>query len=470
MMHKFRRRVFGVSLFEVILLMFAISLLVVAGIKYKKHQTEVAAAQLYGQNLYVFGQAVHNYVINSPNLYAMGGLPDPTGTGYNPLVLRQISPNLIILTATGVLWLQQANAGVNGISQQPFLATGFSFNNALAPLMLATPDAQGVATAKTGDSTLKTVISFNPTTPNVPPTITITTGVLYEQPTKSAGTPTLKSDLTEAAIQAANTMYSPTMGTPNFTFTVPYINAGAYNPGAVPTGTINVSTAGDIYLRVDGSDSMVGPLNFAAAVPINNQINNLEVLSFDGTNASNILTLGFLSFTGSTTSNISGLDRLSFVSAGNSSQITGLHSLNFNGAAAATGANAAMISGLNTLNFQTYQTGSGPISIGTINGLSYSSFQGMRVSGPYTSTGWAGKLTDTTVAIYDKNGLPRSACFLNEVVENYLNASYLNPSVGLGMGPWGCRVLPSFGVNPNWLIMNELGNSSTCSAYCVEWN
>jgi hypothetical protein len=452
------------------MVMLIVSVALVAFLRYQKRQAEVAAAQLYGQNLYTFGQAVRGYVFNSPQLFPNKCLPDPTGAGCNALVTKQVAGNVVKLTATGVLWVQPANAGVNAITQQPYLVKGFTFNTGMPPLMLATPDAQGLATATTGDSTITTIVTFDTTTPNVPPSISITGGVLYEQPTATGKTPVIKPDLTMNAIQAANSMSTPGQGPSSFIFTVPYINAqGAYTAGAKTTASLNPTATQDAYLKVDGTNNMMGVINFAAPNSTNNKINNLATLTFDGTSASTLSGLQTMSFNGVNSAAISALNNLNFNST-NSSMMDGLHTLNFYPGAAVIGPNSSSINNLNVLAF----AGTGATG-GVINGLSYSpTFKGLTVQGPFFNEGCAGApfamnctsttALDTGVSVYDSNGKHRSICFLAQTVEPYRKSQW---------GKWGCKVDRGLNIiqgTIHWYVTNEYSYDSMCQAYCLVWN
>lgn len=289
-MPKLFNKILGISLFEVMLVLLITAIATVSGLQYMKHQSEITAANLYGQNLYTFGQAVNSYLSSATNLYTMGGLPNAAGTGLNPAVTKTTNGTQVTLTATGVKWLQQANAGVSSATKQAYLTDAFSFVPGMSPLMIATPDAQGAATSTTGDAAISTTITFDTSTPTVPPTVKISTGVLYEQAI-GKGQPQIKPDLTQTALQHANSMYSPNLGLPVFSFAASYINAqGQYNAAATGTGTTNQANAGGAYLMVVGADnggnSMLGQLNFN--VQNGGTINNVGTMNMNTTNPSGV--------------------------------------------------------------------------------------------------------------------------------------------------------------------------------------
>lgn len=282
------RKFSGVSLFEVLLVLVVASLMAVGAMRYAKQQQEIAADQLYGQNLYSFGQAVQQYVtdakLSNSNIYLPG--TDPSN-GRNLAYKATPRPFTIIqnvdsqgrgttsIGVTGVDWLKAVNAGKNEHGQ-PYLPDNFSFAANMSPLLIAFPDNAGNADPTfQGDAAIKTGIYIDGLD-NV--TITVAGGVLYEQPTKVGGKPKLMPALTQQALVHANTMYTPTQGLAVVNYSLPYIDAtGAIKPNAVVSGT--TSTAGDPYLRTDGTNQMEGDINFDPSLATA-QMNDVSAINF----------------------------------------------------------------------------------------------------------------------------------------------------------------------------------------------
>src|SRR5207249_4448516 len=156
-MLKTLRKLAGISLFEMLLVMVIISVIVVAAIRYAKHQQEISADQAYGVKLYTFGQGVNNYVSHSPSLRSDFTLPGPDENvpiNPDPSIVTATDPSTGVktITVTGVNWLKKANAGTyNGA---PYLADNFTFTSELAPLTVARDDG---GTLIMGDDAFSTV-------------------------------------------------------------------------------------------------------------------------------------------------------------------------------------------------------------------------------------------------------------------------------------------------------------------------
>lgn len=401
------RKQAGVTLFEILLVLFIMSLLTVAAIRYTAHQREIAADQAYGVKLYIFGQAVRDYIIHADSLRTNFTLPGPivppaTVAGKNPSADITITgaPTYLIV-AKGVDWLKQTNAGKDE-QGQPFLEDNFTFAIGMEPLRVGRQDA--VASAMLyGDQALETTVTFedtsNPSSSSYK--ITIKAGVLYEQESVPATPPAtgttihdvLMPALTQDAVKHANELYTSYEGAAAIYYDYPYIDAATHvaNPAAELTGVLSsLAKQGDAYLRTDGGNSMLADLSFTGtdrAIVGANEISlvatnlpsgqgatiaGVAKLSFDNIiQPSSITALTTLSFINKTSSEINNLQTLNFYTPGNiknstsainnlvslafvpgtDSKISELKTINLTSALEDNTSNNAKISGLDLLKF-----------------------------------------------------------------------------------------------------------------------
>lgn len=461
---------FGFTLFGMLLLGIIISIVLVTSIRYLLEQNEVAAAEAYGQNLYTYGQAASQYVMNNAQfLYGSGHLPGPSGKntavpnathvtsppGYN----RQIVIN-------GVAWLSQANAGNNVVGNAPYISSNFNMNAGVSPLTIAQPLASGTGADVTKENNLSviTTIYYDSFGAN-PPQLSIQVGALYEQ---SGSTLKLRPDLTQAGIQHANTLYTSYTGPASIVYTYPYLTA-ATPASAQPTGAINPQTEQSPYLMVKGSNnggnSMNGSINFQMSSG-QGMIQNLGQLSFNGGGSAinNLTTLNMVqnagvapsidmnfysgATAGGSVTNLTNLIMLLNPTAPTLTSINNLLQLTFDQASAALG---NIVTGLDSLNFRN---------------ASVSSFTGFTVQ-PSTiiCTGWNGNVCSTGVKAF-KNGKPSSLCFLNYIQTQTVLQAY--PAGTNNMYYSGCMVNIDFtGV---WVVTNMDQFVSTCNAACLIWS
>ena len=188
----------GFSLFEMVLALVVVSMLAVAGIKYTNYQAQSSAAEVYGQNLYLYGQAVRGFIYDnaqSINQFVAANhiqLP-PNLTAFST---ASAGPNGdYTLTFTNVQWLaQQKNA--QGAS---YLPANFKIEEGISPLILK----EGITTV--------IGLSTNPSSPLYSaPSISITTGMLYKS--AAGGTAAIAPEFTAVAVKHANTFYTTYAG------------------------------------------------------------------------------------------------------------------------------------------------------------------------------------------------------------------------------------------------------------------
>jgi competence protein ComGC len=337
------RKLAGISLFEMLLVMVIISMIVVAGIRYVKHQQEISAAKAYGVKLYTFGQAVNKYVTHSQALRTsnLDSLPGPAAADGTPTI--NSDPNIQIgtdpatgaktITIKGTNWLDPDKAGT--YNKVPFLDEKFTFSSGMAPLIVARDDDDNLIK---GDEAFTTVISFadpaNPMTSAY--NISISAGVLYREPTGQGGALEPMAALSQDAVKHANELYTSYQGAPAITYSLPILDAdGNYAPAKAVTGTLStIAQSGDAYLRIDGNNFMEGSIRFNP-----NTVSTTGLATIEDVNAMN-----FFAQNGA----INNLNKLAMVNAPNSpSEVTKLSTLTF----AAESGVPAKIDKLKTLNF-----------------------------------------------------------------------------------------------------------------------
>jgi hypothetical protein len=329
-MQLFKRRFAGLSLFEVMLVLLVASMIAVAAIRYAKHQQEVAAAQLYGLNLYTYGQGVYSYVYsNAATLASTGTLPGPTTGSKNSAVPAAVNSasawqnapanflaqypapipsqyELAIVINSGtnpggsgkadpITWIGPSYAGSNASTAAAYLPPNFNFNSGISPLIVAVPlSATSPDTTKQGNLAFTTTIFFSKVNPTLPPLINVTAGALFELDRNKY---TLMPALTQDAISHANNLYTAYQGAAAISYAYPYLgSSGAPNPAAKAAGSLNPMAqtgGGNSYLQVKGSNNggntMQGDISFGAQGNIHmfsaaaeqaNNIDNLDNITF----------------------------------------------------------------------------------------------------------------------------------------------------------------------------------------------
>jgi hypothetical protein len=303
-MQFFKRKLFGFSLFEVLLVLLVASMIAVAAIKYAKHQQEVSAAQLYGLNLYTYGQGVYSYVYsNAATLASTGTLPGPTTGSKNSAVPAAVNSasawqnapanflaqypapipsqyELAIVINSGtnpgsggkadpITWIAPAYAGSNASTAAAYLPPNFNFNSGISPLIVAVPlSATSPDTTKQGNFAFTTTIFFSKIHPTLPPLINVTAGALFEQDRNKY---TLMPALTQDAITHANNLYTAYQGAAAISYAYPYLGSSGPNPAAKTAGALNPMAqtgGGNSYLQVkganNGGNTMQGDISFGA--------------------------------------------------------------------------------------------------------------------------------------------------------------------------------------------------------------
>lgn len=291
-MHKLTKKIAGVSLFEILLVLLIMSMLTVAAIQYAKSQREKAADQAYGVKLYIYGQAVRDYVFDSQTLRSNMTMVGPSGT--NPITDAGTSG--MEITVEGVDWLKEDNAGLDP-KGLPYLDEDFTFDIGMAPLKIAA--GKNLNSLKFGDDAFETVITFeDPTQPATSAyKITINGGVLVNDSpgVDSQGNPLkaeLKPALTQDAVKHANELYTSYEGAAAIYYEYAYIDPDdqTINQKALVVGSLSpLAKKGDAYLRIDGGNAMEADLDVGG-----NAVSNLKTLNFSGSGIVNGLnTLNF---------------------------------------------------------------------------------------------------------------------------------------------------------------------------------
>lgn len=370
-MQKNLRKLSGISLFEMLLVMVIISMIVVAGIRYVKHQQEISAAKAYGVKLYTFGQAVNSYVTHSHSLRTsnLASLPGPDAEDGTPTVNND--PNIVVgtdpatgaktITVSGTSWLKRDKAGT--YNNVPFLDDNFTFNSGMSPLTVGKSVDDEF---KKGDEAFSAVISFvdpeNPMTSAY--SISINAGVLYKAPTGNDAPVQPLPALTADAIKHANELYTSYQGAAAIIYSLPPVGDGT--PPTEAQGTLStIAQKGDAFLRIDGNNYMEGPVRFnpeTVSMTALAAIENVNVVNFhEDTGTINNLNKMTMINAQNSASEISSLSTLNFVSDPNiSSEIKNLKTLAFTpglpptpARAAYTDPGSAEITGLNRLAFDT---------------------------------------------------------------------------------------------------------------------
>lgn len=469
MMLTLNRKSLGLTIFEILLVLLVISVLAVAAARYFMNQQETKADQVYGQNLYTYGQAAYQYVYNNTQTLVttntlmnasinaanpgLAGITAQATTAADQALYPGYDTKLII---PGVAWLNQNNAGANPSGGSAYLANNFNLALGVSPLIVALPksDGSGPDTTKEGSSSVTTTIYYSVSSPSTAPQLAINFGALYEQGS-SAGNPTytLRPDLTQAAIQHANHLFTSYQGPSALYYSYPYTTA-PIPAAAQPLAIITPQAQEQAYLEINGGNMMLGTINFANA---GSEITNVGVISFIKGFLSNVTQINMVQnggiapqigmdpSLGGTISDVASLNMH------NQGGIQNLQTLSFSSSSAA-GQN--QIQNLDILYFRT---------------AGISKFQGMMM-GPSGSC-QSNNNCNTNVAYYDSSMNFASVCFITG-----MSTGVATETVGVGVKKWNQTCQISTALNNQWVVTawaNGPGASPEpifCYWSCVTWS
>lgn len=307
----------GVTLFEMLLLLFLLSLAVVAGIRYANQQQEESVAEKLAIKMFEYSAGVKEWLNQHENDIRAASCTD-TGSS-DPCYFE------------GVEWLQSAGVNERG---EAYLSPDFSFGTGLAPLALMNQSGQS------GDDIIETRFFLaQPANPNSEIKVTIALGALYDLTpgVDSKGNtlpPEILPEVTADAAKLASDMVDPLRGVSPFVFDVDF------DPG--PTqfeilGTMqDVSKTTEKYLRIDGENYMTDNLDFqdqdihgGSTDPEGHGIRYIENIQFDD----DVVT------------KVTNIDEFGFDAAAADSKIENLVLLDFDG--------VSEMNDVRTINFQT---------------------------------------------------------------------------------------------------------------------
>lgn len=242
------KRYRGVTLIEMMLVLFIMSLIAVSVIQYANRQRDEAASKVLGEKLYIYGQAVRAYLLD--NQAAIRGTPQGDLSGESPSGEKY--------TFTGVSWLQNPPKGTANpnpeLNANPYLEDTFSFNTGMHPLFVG--PVVGVS-----DDEVITTVEFRTAGDNTSPLfVTVTIPGLYRD---AKGVPVPMPDLSVRAADFANKFYSSIAGGSAFLYkygvpteaNYPLPTDGDYTKAFI-VGELRDIAEQEDYLRVDGQNYM----------------------------------------------------------------------------------------------------------------------------------------------------------------------------------------------------------------------
>lgn len=270
----------GVTLFEMLLVLFIISMVAVSLFQYQAKRREDAAGEALAVKLYDFSQAARAFAYN--NIQAIrANQPIPGTTSFD-------NGRYVF---TGVDWLKNTLAPDNS----PYLEPEFSFSTGLQPLVL---ERQTANQPLQGDAAIVTTVYLispqNPTTSDID--IRLDVGMLYQQGENDALTP--KPAILSKAARDAAKMYDPQKGVSAFNFHLDLTGdfANASLQGDMKDSSVN----GEAYLRVDGGNKMMGNIQFDnnnGTALQNRGITQVETIQFAPSKPTTVNDLKTLNFT-----------------------------------------------------------------------------------------------------------------------------------------------------------------------------
>lgn len=303
----------AVTLFEMLLVLFVSSMIILAGFKYEQTQKEAAVATALANDMYIFSQTVRKFVVDNKDALLAGTYaPNPAVLAPSSFTESGTAPNKVYVF-TGVQWLTDP-ARTMPNSTNPYLKSTFSFNG-LAPLRLQRGNL-------IGDEAVEVTITGAD--------ITIVYGALYDA-RDTTKAPILKGGITANAARKASTMADPLMGPSVFD----YVGGIDAQGNAAPiTATLLPSTSMDTQLA---NPTIAGGLDLGgdtSETPESGGIKNVEDITFNESVPGKV-------------SDISGVDIITFSMAGPGGAVENVNAVNFQN----TNGGPSTIKNLNTLIF-----------------------------------------------------------------------------------------------------------------------
>lgn len=323
MICRSKRNIQAVTLFEMLLVLFLSSMIMMAAFKYEQTEKEKDVANALAEHMFIFSQTVRTYAVNHRDAMQDGTFsPTPAITAPSSYRVTGSGPNQTYVF-TGVTWLTNPALTLPNTTT-PYLPSDFSFNG-LSPLELRREDL-------VGDQAIQVTISGND--------ITIIYGDLYDA-RDSTKPPQVRGALSAIAAREAATQSDPMLGPSVFSY------KGGVDASGTPqpiTATLIASTSLQTQLAnptVSGALDLGGSTTSATT---DGTIKNVEAIQFDQS-------------AGVTTS-ITGLNQMTFSAQGAPGEIQNLSALDFQNGNNTT----SIIRNLNTLIFDQSTTASNTIS------------------------------------------------------------------------------------------------------------
>ncbi len=385
-----RKKVRGVTLFEMLLVLLVSGSIAVATFKYQQQQKVNAVANVLANRMYLFSQTVREYV--SDNQAAiMAGTFVPTPPVVQPSSFQTTGSGAKqTYVFTGVSWINNQSL-VRPSTGQPYVSASspISFNN-LSPLELGSIDGKLI-----GDEAVTVSISGA--------NIVITYGMLYV-PAVGSKNPEPQAAVAGNAAKRAEGIFDPLLGASSFSYTGGLDPQGALVP-IVATLSESLAPDNDIQVGQPLSGNIVFAGNNAASAGSTTEGTSTET----GTGTETTGTTGTTGTQGGTattgaattttpatsqnTGSIQNVQSIQFNPANNNNEISGLENMTFgystaSGQAAQTGgqtgaAGGAVQSGgstlgtpgeidnLGTLNFAPETPGTTPTVINNIETVNF---------------------------------------------------------------------------------------------------